>query len=878
MKKLAISAFMFVVVLLSADVFAASHSGKNQYLLGNSAAALGRGGTGVSAFGTDTFYLNPASVASHERMGFGLQFGTLQGGLINPDLTFALPTSYGVIGADLRVLNISGSDDFRTAVSVSLGGGKDLTSKVMVGVALNIVYASQGGSLFYVGPTIGAIYKFDGMRKRRGFGIFSPNAGFALNLGLPLGDNRSSVNFNSFTIGYDFLFYRHNNFDVKFYNDISGVNGIRRFPIKLGLESLILSHYIIRLGGIIPVRDDYSYGTVSGGLGYRFSLGNFAGSANYALNWSEDRDFTHYIGLELEYGRLDREAPATRINPDKKYFSPNHDGKKDYVLFTLGVKDTSRIKAWKLLIRKPDGKVVKEFRISERDTIEGLTFGGFFKRLIQKKESLVVPEKIMWDGTDSEGKILPDAKYSYSFTATDERGNMAAVKKGTVLLDRTAPDAVLTTKEDLFSPNGDKQKDDYIIVQKITTSPEDEWKAGFRNSENMVVKTYSWTGNDVPSRVVWKGKDDKNKDVPEGLYYYFIESADKSGNRGGAGIDEISLTRKFETADITLGSDYFSFKRDRELNFFPRLSDDKGLENWKIVITDKSGSAVHEITGMKKLPKLVKWDCRNSEGKEPDDGEYLIRLTTEFISGNTPASFDKRLIIDSTPPEVAISHSPDLFSPDNDGENDVLTIEPEAEDRFGLRSWMITVYSPSGIVFKTFEGKKDVPEEIKWDGLGADREIVESAADYFVELTAVDAAGNRGVSEKKKLQVDILVIVTERGLKMRISNIEFEFAKASLKRRGRRILDRVYTILEKYGKYDVVIEGHTDNVGSDEKNLDLSEKRAESVKKYLIKKGITGERLETIGMGESVPLKDNKTAENRRRNRRVEFLLVKRNE
>ena len=66
------------------------------------------------------------------------------------------------------------------------------------------------------------------------------------------------------------------------------------------------------------------------------------------------------------------------------------------MVFKLGVEDKSRIKGWKLQVMDSNKKVIKEFKMSERDTIKGLTVKGFFKRLISKKESLVVPDKIMW--------------------------------------------------------------------------------------------------------------------------------------------------------------------------------------------------------------------------------------------------------------------------------------------------------------------------------------------------------------------------------------------------------------------------------------------------------------------------------------------------
>lgn len=70
------------------------------------------------------------------------------------------------------------------------------------------------------------------------------------------------------------------------------------------------------------------------------------------------------------------------------------------------------------------------------------------------------------------------------------------------------------------------------------------------------------------------------------------------------------------------------------------------------------------------------------------------------------------------------------------------------------------------------------------------------------------------------------------------------------------------------------IEGHTDNVGKEAKNLDLSKRRAASVKNYFISKGVAADRLDSEGYGQIRPIADNKTAAGRTENRRVEIKLM----
>ncbi len=70
------------------------------------------------------------------------------------------------------------------------------------------------------------------------------------------------------------------------------------------------------------------------------------------------------------------------------------------------------------------------------------------------------------------------------------------------------------------------------------------------------------------------------------------------------------------------------------------------------------------------------------------------------------------------------------------------------------------------------------------------------------------------------------------------------------------------------------VSAHTDNIGSDAYNLDLSKRRARTVVNYLIKQGVEPERVVTVGYGESRPLNDNSTDEMREINRRVEFVIL----
>jgi OOP family OmpA-OmpF porin len=104
----------------------------------------------------------------------------------------------------------------------------------------------------------------------------------------------------------------------------------------------------------------------------------------------------------------------------------------------------------------------------------------------------------------------------------------------------------------------------------------------------------------------------------------------------------------------------------------------------------------------------------------------------------------------------------------------------------------------------------------------------------------------------------------------------FAFNSAELTSETRGILDEQVAILEKESDIKVKIEGHTDNIGPEEYNQGLSERRAKAVEQYLISKGISADRLETMGYGQSNPVAPNDTEEGRAINRRVELNVLER--
>ncbi len=120
-----------------------------------------------------------------------------------------------------------------------------------------------------------------------------------------------------------------------------------------------------------------------------------------------------------------------------------------------------------------------------------------------------------------------------------------------------------------------------------------------------------------------------------------------------------------------------------------------------------------------------------------------------------------------------------------------------------------------------------------------------------------------------------LVVVTESKIELR-QTVFFDTRKATIKPVSFPLLDDVARALADHPSISVRIEGHTDSQGSDKLNLKLSQRRAESVRAYLIGKGVEQARMVAKGYGERVPIADNRTSDGRGQNRRVEFVITSR--
>ena len=155
-----------------------------------------------------------------------------------------------------------------------------------------------------------------------------------------------------------------------------------------------------------------------------------------------------------------------------------------------------------------------------------------------------------------------------------------------------------------------------------------------------------------------------------------------------------------------------------------------------------------------------------------------------------------------------------------------------------------------------------------------DRAAAEEARAEAQQARAEAAALAASEQKLREELAELEAQKTERGIVLVLGDVLFDVDEASLKAGATQSLSRLVTFLKEYPDRQVLVEGHTDSTGTDQYNLGLSQRRADSVVQFLTLNGIAPERAIARGYGKAYPVADNETTAGRQRNRRVEIVIL----
>ncbi len=609
-------------------------------------------------------------------------------------------------------------------------------------------------------------------------------------------------------------------------------------------------------------RDDSGKLASDGHYGYRLQATDRAGNTGYS-NVAE-------VELNTEKADLILQANYSA-------FSPNGDSAKDSITFTPIIKAATAVDHYALVIKDKNGNAVK-------------TIAGTGK----------VPQNFSWNGISdpaagsATGERALDGTYSASLEVTLVNQQSSRSQAPDFEIDTKYPALTISAAYLVFSPNGDGKRDTIALAQ--TSSNEDLWTAQFTSDKKVAVRNYRWNG--AAQNVEWDATDNSGNRVADGLYTYSASSEDRAGNKTTQVLSAIRVDARLAKAYVTAESPAFSpngdgIKDTEKLSITTNVTD--GLESWSLRIKPEStdGKAKEAVrawdsTTAGNLPASVNWDGKIASGAVAQ-GRFVAELTLSYTKGDVVTATSPVFLANSQSPVLGVKLAPKYFSPDNDGIDDELFIKLSAESASAFSDWSFEIREPEGTagnVFWKTGGKGTITKEIIWDGRSQKGELVQAATDYPFTFTVTDEIGMTSVV-RGYIPVDVLLIRDGDRLKIAVPSIifrenaaDFNGLDPAVVDKNTQVLKRIAEILNKFKDYKIQVEGHANNVTGTQKEEDselipLSQSRANAVRDFLIRNGVDGGRLSTIGMGGTKPVTARADRENWWKNRRVEFILIK---
>jgi len=561
--------------------------------------------------------------------------------------------------------------------------------------------------------------------------------------------------------------------------------------------------------------------------------------------------------------RLDTAETEVYISAEFSAFAPNANGIRDTIGFFPRLERNEDIVWYRLEVLNEDEEIVRSFSGQDR-----------------------MRANYVWDGSGSDALPVGDGLYRARLDMLYANGNRETAHTSRFELDTVYPRVSVDPQHTLFSPDGDGNRDTVQIRQ--SGSIEEVWDGEIRTSDGQLIKSLFWEG--PPESFVWDATDEAGNRVPDGDYRYSVSSTDRAGNTTRVETELLRVdtrpTPLFVTAEYGAFAPNGDGFRDA-ITITSYLGLPEGINSWVMELVHENGNSVLRREGDTLGPiNEWKWDGRGADG-EILEGRYSARVSVNYEKGNRPSAVTDSFLLDISPPRVVVTLDPLPFSPDDDGVNDELSISIDIQNRTEIAFWSFEIFDRNDRFFREFSGRGRPAPSIIWDGRSEGGQLVISAEDYPYVLSVTDVLGKTTVVEGA-IPIDILVIRDGDRLRVQIANITFapnspELIIEPVDERGARnlvIMNRLAEIFTRYNMYSIQIEGHAVNLSGTEREEreelhPLSLSRAESVKDAMVERGIASRRITAVGRGGTEPVVPHTDLDERWKNRRVEFILIR---
>jgi flagellar hook assembly protein FlgD/outer membrane protein OmpA-like peptidoglycan-associated protein len=421
---------------------------------------------------------------------------------------------------------------------------------------------------------------------------------------------------------------------------------------------------------------------------------------------------------------VDTEATPAQLAIDLSFFSPNGDGAKDAVSFGVKAPATG-IEKWSLVVSDKTGP--------------RRTFSG----------KLSVPETMVWDGKDDAGAVLPEGGYTAKLDILYVNGNNPKAESPVITIDVTPPSAAAKAEYDVFSPNGDGNKDTVTIFQD--TSEELFWTGTVKDSADREARATVWRGKADP-KWAWDGRGESGAPLPDGGYRYSLATTDRAGNTGAS--QPLSLRIDTSETPVRVSTDltYFSPNADGvkdRVRIIPSLRVTAGVDSYTVRVKNAKSELVRAFSGRNKAPDEITWDGMDDAGKRAADGQYAAELEVVYANGNRPLVVSNPFFVDTRIPQIDVKADMLLFSPTPDSRLPAIAVRQSSSEE-DLWEGEIQDAKAAKVRGWFWKGKA---ADFSWDG--KDENGNRAPDGYYAYIVRSQTkAGNGAAKELRGIQID----------------------------------------------------------------------------------------------------------------------------
>ena len=457
------------------------------------------------------------------------------------------------------------------------------------------------------------------------------------------------------------------------------------------------------------------------------------GTYYYTLHaWDENENQTITVKKKIIVDNL---VPMIEAKSEMLLFSPNADGVKDTLTFDI---KSANIEA--------DDRVV--LQISDRDS----------NVVFEKEYRGEVPEKFVWDGTETDGAKVQEGLYAFMITASDMAGNKTASNVDGIIVkteyERVSASPALRT----FSPNGDGYFD--INGIKLFSSSKEgliEWNLEILDTNENEIRGYAGE-KDFPDTISFDGKDGKGGLLTDGLYSMRFRLYFESGNHPESFYKFIKIDNTSPRLEVSSNIRIFSPNGDGvkdTISFIHEIEAGEG-DIFEAKVIDASGATFKTFNYGRNPPGVVVWDGMGDDNTQPVEGvyTYIINGIDSVSNGVTDSVGPVKLVTGFE--EISIEPSDYVFSPNEDGRKDTIGFKINTDNREGIAEWKLEIKDSGGRTIRSFNNKNmgpGLPFEVIWDG---NIDVGTGAGDniYSTVINILYDSGNNPISKPKDIKID----------------------------------------------------------------------------------------------------------------------------